>query len=158
MSLQQLSSRHRWQNFQLSRCRVPHVSDALTRNPTEKLILELAVEQSPRGLSVALVELRCAVVDEYGEGRFRLANEAQKRTAFLQQLVHMVDVDDRHDELRLEQRHGARAFVSGANLFDRFCVEWIQRPLGFGFVVKRPELLRDVPGHDEVASRYFRRR
>ena len=113
---------------------LPHVTDALAGNPTEKLILELSVQKLPHRATISFVQLYGRVVDQNRKRRFCLAQVAQKRTAFLEKLRHVVQVDHRHDKLRLKQRHVARAFVLRHELIERLGVERVERSFFGGFV------------------------
>src|SRR5205085_3392734 len=130
----------------------PDVADTLARNPADELTAQLARQQLPGGLSFLFVEARRAVVDEYGEGRVGLAQEAKEGATFLQVLRQFVDVDDGYDERRREDGNVARAFVLRDEGVERLGVEGVERALIGRPVVKLPELLRDVPRHHEVAT------
>src|SRR5205085_1768285 len=130
----------------------PDVADTLARNPADELTAQLARQQLPGGLSFLFVEARRAVVDEYGEGRVCLAQEAKEGATFLQVLRQFVDVDDGYDERRREDGNVARAFVLRDEGVERLGAEGVERALIGRPVVKLPELLRDVPGHHEVAT------
>jgi hypothetical protein len=68
----------------------------------------------------------------------------------------LIERDDRHDERRREERHVARAFILGDELFERFGFERIEGTLGGRLVEERPELRRDVPRHHKIAPGHRR--
>ena len=98
--------------------------------------MQLAVQKVPGGLSVSLRKIRRAVVDQNRKRRLGLSQIASKRAAFLQQLGHVVDVDNRHHQFRIEDWH---VFLAGVH-FDEFIDRRAELRRGLsGSCVVRPQ-------------------
>src|ERR1044072_3878627 len=107
-------------------------------------------------MAVCGVQCRAAVIYKYRERNFGLADVTKKWTTFFEVLRHVIDVNDRHHELRLKERNIARPFILRDKLFKRFSMEGKGRSLGRSLVQQWPKLLGDIPRHQEIASRDFR--
>ncbi len=155
MGFEQFLAGHRRQNLQLLRGVLPNETDALARDPTKKLIFQFACQKFPGRLSLRFGHLGCSIVDQDGKWYFRLTKVPKKGTSFFEILGKVVDIDHRHSEFRLKNRNFACAFVLCDKLLYRLGIKRIERTFRRRFVIQRPELFRDVPGHNEITPSNF---
>src|SRR5687767_576793 len=147
IGFKQFLSGHRGRNFQILRRRLPNVSNALSRDPTEKLVFQFAIEQFPGVPCLAFRKLCRPVIDQDCKWGFGFAHKAKKRTTLFEILRHVWDVDDRDYKLRVENRDLALSFILRDKLIDRFSMERVKRTFGNWLVIKCPKLFADIPGH-----------
>src|SRR5436190_2750961 len=78
-----------------------------------------------------------------------------KGAAVFEELRQIIDVDNRHHELRIKNRNLGLSRICFDKLCEWFSMERIKRAFSRRFVIQGPEILRDVPGHQEVSTADF---
>ena len=81
-----------------------------------------------------------------------LGKVAAESTSLFQKFSEVIDVDDWHNEFRIEDRNIALSRIGLYKLVDRFGIERVQRTFARWLIVKLPKLLCDVPRHCEVTA------